>query len=108
MSFGAIYGGRERRGGALDERTEPAAVRPRREMKTLPRDGVGFHKRAVRRARDSEERAVDDGGRGSVFGGLGESGTDAKAHGIRRIDMLQTEDIEHVQRVDVFRKCECS
>ena len=64
--------------GRSDERTEPAAVRPRRKMKALPRDGVGFHKRAVRRARDSEERAVDDG-RGF---GLGESGTDA--NGARR------------------------
>ena len=86
-------------------RTEPAAVRPRRKMKSLPRDGVGIHKRAVRRARDSEERAVDDGGRGFVYG---ESGRRAKARGIRRVDMLrpvredwlQTEDIEHVQRVD--------
>ena len=58
-------------------------------MKTLPRDGVGFHKRAVRRARDSEERAVDDGGRGSVFGGLGESGTDA--NGARRRSPAQEE-----------------
>ena len=103
------YGRRERRGGALDERTEPAAVRPRREMKPLSRDGVGIHERAVRRARDSEERAVDDGGRGfgvgGIAGGTGESGTDAKARGIRRVDMLrpvredwlQTEDIEHVQ-----------
>ena len=74
-------------------------------MKSLPRDGVGIHKRAVRRARDSEERAVDDGGRGFVYG---ESGRHAKARGIRRVDMLrpvredwlQTEDIEHVQRVD--------
>ena len=105
MSFGAIYGGRERRGGALDERTEPAAVRPRRKRKSLPRDGVGIHKRAVRRARDPEERAIDDGGRGFVNGG---SGRHAKARGIRRVDMLrpvredwlQTEDIEHVQRVD--------
>ena len=85
MSFGAIYGGRERRGGALDERTEPAAVRPRRKTKALPRDGVGFHKRAVRRARDSEERAVD-GGRGF---GLGESGTDA--NGARRRSPAQEE-----------------
>ena len=45
--------------------------------------------RAVRRARDSEERAVDDGGRGSVFGGLGESGTDA--NGARRRSPAQEE-----------------
>ena len=70
-------------------------------MKSLPRDGVGIHKRAVRRARDSEERAVDDGGRGFVYG---ESGRHAKARGIRRVDMLrpvredwlQTEDIEPI------------
>ena len=79
-------GRRERRGGALDERTEPAAVRPRRKMKSLPRDGVGIHKRAVRRARDPEERAIDDGGRGFVNGG---SGRHAKARGIRRVDMLR-------------------
>ena len=76
-------------------------------MKSLPRDGVGIHKRAVRRARDSEERAVDDGGRGFVYGG---SGRHAKARGIRRVDMLrpvredrlQTENVEHVQRLDGF------
>ena len=81
MSSGHFSDGR--RGNALNERTEPAAVRPRRKMKALPCDGVGVHERAVRRARDSEERAVDDdGGRGFGFGGIGESGTDAKARGI--------------------------
>ena len=57
-------------------------------MKALPRDAVGFHKRAVRRARDSEERAVA-GGRGF---GLGESGTDA--NGVRWTELTQTDYIE--------------